>query len=427
MNPNERIGVIGAGAAGVTFARALVARGFRNVTILESQGRIGGKCWTVRHRGIPYDMGATGFPGSRSPVRQLASSLGVSSTLCLRYQYMTPGEQQMLPLGLDWKSIPDGIALVRALAPLRAPGFQGHSHLAMSFSDWLKTARLTGLSEMLRPLVTGLGYGFFDDIAAAYTLKHITLFRPDVYQFLEDGIQTVIERAARALDVRLHHPVHAIERGSSVKVRAGNSDFEFDRIVITSAPRDTLRFLDADRDEQDLLRRFSCFRYHAALADIRGLPKAHFGFFPHRLKRLEHGAPVALHRRDPSSETCVIYSFLEPGKEADSATLEHAHQAHLSELGASLRNVHLHHTWDYFPHVSPHDIATGFFDRFEARQGHRNTFFAGEYLSFPTVRHVMEHAEQLADRAVRMPRRLIATSSSRSRISHDRSVESRAI
>lgn len=55
----EAIAIIGAGAAGITAAQDLRARGFQNITILEARDRIGGRVHTVRASdGTPYELGA---------------------------------------------------------------------------------------------------------------------------------------------------------------------------------------------------------------------------------------------------------------------------------------------------------------------------------------------------------------------------------
>ncbi len=77
FDPDARIGIIGAGAAGITVARALKQKGFRRVTVLERDSRVGGKCNTVVHEGRSYELGALALSPRYRNVRALAKELGI--------------------------------------------------------------------------------------------------------------------------------------------------------------------------------------------------------------------------------------------------------------------------------------------------------------------------------------------------------------
>lgn len=55
---NKKIIIIGAGAAGMAAATKLISNGFRNLTILEAENRIGGRINTVPYASNVLDMGA---------------------------------------------------------------------------------------------------------------------------------------------------------------------------------------------------------------------------------------------------------------------------------------------------------------------------------------------------------------------------------
>ncbi|NLJ45510.1 MAG: NAD(P)-binding protein, partial [Treponema sp.] len=58
LDRNERIGILGAGAAGLSLACRLVDSGFRSVTVLERESEPGGKCRTFRAEGGNWELGA---------------------------------------------------------------------------------------------------------------------------------------------------------------------------------------------------------------------------------------------------------------------------------------------------------------------------------------------------------------------------------
>lgn len=55
---NKRVVIIGAGASGLTAASKLLAKGFKNVIILEAEQRIGGRIYTVPFAANVIDIGA---------------------------------------------------------------------------------------------------------------------------------------------------------------------------------------------------------------------------------------------------------------------------------------------------------------------------------------------------------------------------------
>src|SRR5437660_12932740 len=49
--------VIGAGAAGIAAARALLRHGVGSVVVLEARDRVGGRAWTYRKGSVALDLG----------------------------------------------------------------------------------------------------------------------------------------------------------------------------------------------------------------------------------------------------------------------------------------------------------------------------------------------------------------------------------
>jgi monoamine oxidase len=78
--------VIGAGAAGLGAAKALVAAGC-SVTVVEAMGRIGGRAWTTsRDFGVPFDIGCAWLHAAdRNPFFPEAQAAGWT----LKYHDMT--------------------------------------------------------------------------------------------------------------------------------------------------------------------------------------------------------------------------------------------------------------------------------------------------------------------------------------------------
>ena len=91
VNHRERIGIIGAGCAGLTAAEELRSLGFRAITVVEAMPRVGGKTYSMSYRDAPtqppviIEGGTVWFiPGSR--YQRYARRYGISQ----RYQIMPP-------------------------------------------------------------------------------------------------------------------------------------------------------------------------------------------------------------------------------------------------------------------------------------------------------------------------------------------------
>lgn len=58
MDKNERICILGGGISGLTAAFYLMKKGYKNVTVLEKEERVGGKCYSFLYKGKMYELGA---------------------------------------------------------------------------------------------------------------------------------------------------------------------------------------------------------------------------------------------------------------------------------------------------------------------------------------------------------------------------------
>ena len=78
---DERIVIVGAGAAALAAVDELQVRGFSNVVLLEARDRVGGRIWTSSiGDGVPVELGATWIHGVRgNPVSDIVESHGITT------------------------------------------------------------------------------------------------------------------------------------------------------------------------------------------------------------------------------------------------------------------------------------------------------------------------------------------------------------
>ena len=212
-----RIAIIGAGPAGLATAWFLKARGFKNVTIFERYGRVGGLCFTINEGYRSFDLGANyitlGYPETRKIARAVGArtyrarpytavripkgesdrTLGPGS---LTYTKMTDIVREIRDASGEPEREPDGSirhvcwipfiwSIVRFFGlrwrlrgAVDRPGFDRiheHPELCVTFGDWLRTHRLENLRSLFGIPITLMGYGEVDEIAAPYALKYMSL------------------------------------------------------------------------------------------------------------------------------------------------------------------------------------------------------------------------------------------------------------
>lgn len=106
MHP--RIVIIGAGAAGVAAATRLIEKGYKNLTILEAENRIGGRIHTIPYAANVVDLGAQWCHGEVNNVcYKLGSRYNVFDSNSARYEnfILTRSDGKQIPLEQSEKLI----------------------------------------------------------------------------------------------------------------------------------------------------------------------------------------------------------------------------------------------------------------------------------------------------------------------------------
>jgi 2-polyprenyl-6-methoxyphenol hydroxylase-like FAD-dependent oxidoreductase len=412
---DARVCIVGAGAAGLSAAHALRRLGYRRITVLEREQRVGGKCYTIRHEGRAYELGAGALTRAYRNVRALMAETGVRCSTVYTQSFVDLDERRgrRLPLDLGAGALCSlGVQATRFARELWRnrriwqPGFDGVSaELCLPFDAWCQARGVERIGELIKPWATGFGYGFFAEVPAAYLLKYTTLFAPPLLQILEPGYGGLWQRVARGIegaDIRLGTSIVRITREErTVRVHtAEGATLEFDALVIACPLEETLRFMDVTPVEAELFSRIRYYHYWSVGAVTEGLPRVTCLFVPRHLGREYLGAPMFAYQRWPGSGLTCFYGFARR-REGYEAAARDAVCAMVERLGGTVRSMPVATLWHYFPHVSPEDMAAGFYARLEALQGQRATYYCGELLGFATVETTVGYARAMVARYFR--------------------------
>jgi predicted NAD/FAD-binding protein len=406
LSRDARVAILGAGASGLAVAHALVRAGFRNVTVIDRSDRVGGKCCTFHHRGRSYELGAGAITSGYTHVHKLMDRVGVVSIPGKGGLFvdLETGRDSFVPPALrggSWWKLPSiGVrfgAAVMFERRIRKPGFAGiDPKLCMPFTEWARARKLGDLVELIAPWFTGFGYGYLDEVPAAYVLKYAPLFRFPIHELLDEGYQGLWEKVARGLDVRLGVTVRAIRRGETISLDTSAGPLEHDALVLACPLDDALPALDATDEERALFSQIQYNPYHVVAVEMERAPRARYGFIARHLDRAHAGEVMFWYRRWMENELVLFYTLPAPGMTLGDTTA--IVERTVGKMGGRVREVLRTHEWRYFPHVGPDEMRGGFYDRLEALQGQRRTWMCGEIFNFSTVETVVAYAEDLVQR-----------------------------
>jgi hypothetical protein len=422
-NLNASIAIIGAGAAGISAAHFLRAKGYRKVTIYEASGDVGGKCNTIDIEGRAYDMGAVFTTSSYDEVLALAKAYQVPVVPLEAHAdknmvdiktgvaraWTIPETADLGLAGYDYK-----LRVLEKYPGLIRPGFAGlDPELFVPLSEWVGKYSLfpDSLNEFFGFTFTPFGYGFVDEVPAAYALKYYekrlvgSLLHGKNLGMVRDGYQSLWRAVAKGMDIRLNTPVIKTRRFESgqLEVHTGFSVDFYDHLIVTSLPEDTLNFLDkTPEEENDLGRAQRYFYYSLAVKTPRPLdpkkppPLGETGFMPENYYPNRSPHPLCWFKRWHAGDITIFYALskTELSQQSVSDTLQTDGKKYGWKLGPTLAI----RKWKYFPHFSSADLADGIYDRMEARQGNLNTYIAGEIMNFSTVEMVTRYSKDLVHR-----------------------------
>jgi hypothetical protein len=398
------------------------------VAVLEKTGRVGGHSETYRSGLKFYNIGVRVYRDTPL-LRQVFAKYGVplervDNHLPNRYFDSRTGERsayEIPPPAAILESMLRYIFLLRTrYGYLHEPGIHLPNpvpeDLLMPFGKWLERH---GLEKKYAPLTHYLqGMGSVSRITALYAFKNLRAHIAESVLFNSfvapvTGVEHLYHRMAERLgsDLHLSATLRSVARapGRPIEViadtPAGALRITCDRLLVCCPPLlDNLAPLDLSPTERDLFGRFKYRHYSTAIAEIEGIPTDTI-----------HSNVAADPVNDdihPSIYTIMPTPF--PGRYnvlygSDVGLPEETIKAHMERdinklnfgpgrppvefKGFDLFKSHL----PYDLHVSPDDIRAGFYDRLNALQGQRDTWYLGAAMDTHDTAAVWAHAEATLD------------------------------
>ncbi len=273
--------------------------------------------------------------------------------------------------------------------------------LALPFK---KFCELNGVEEVQRIWIapfTSFGYGYFDEIPAALVMKYL-----DVTTALEfvnmrlwtwqDGTQAIYTHVNEKLahPANLNTEVVKVERPEGAKIKVTikqngkESVEEFDKLIVTT-PLDYFKnYADATKEEKELFSKIIHERYIDYIGTFEAGKSPNIsGYMVDNMvpERLGH-AMVYYNRWQYLDRDCpaTVYALANHtgSKDKDYDEVQKTMDEDMAKLGFPIKEKLYPQEVYYCPHVSSEDYQDGWYDKLDALQGTKNTYYAGEIISF---------------------------------------------
>jgi hypothetical protein len=449
---DAEIVIVGAGPAGLSAAYFLKKNGYKNVTVIEKLGRVGGLCFTVTEDYTCFDLGANYLTPDYRETLNLAFEYGLETyaernIVMASFEESQPGYRQKTvwqtakgrtPLfAFVWANIRYTWLRWRLGAIIDPPGHAGisrHPDLCVSFLEWLQRNRLECLERLFEIPIAVMGYGHLKDIPASYAMKYMSLptyvamcikavpmmgWWPWPKRFVL-GYQWLWQNVARELNVWMNSEIKSIERSGerlvieyvrteqNLNVMTSEKDrFEFDELILACPlSNDVLeRFLKLSEEESRLFSQVITDPYCMISLKIP-LPNLPPDFAMATIPLPPIGTPWAVTRQAAESNLVQFYARLPAERDLDRETTHRkvlkAVRDLIGRFGGDVSQIddniwHSFDCWPYFIHVDSKAIAAGFYDQLEALQGTQNTYYTGALLDFELVERTVRYSKKLVN------------------------------
>ncbi len=459
MDKNTRICIIGGGPAGLSAAMYLEKKGYENYTILERQNRVGGKCWSPTYNGRRYEMGAIMGVPSYYAVHDVEEFCGITHDgpklnrnykngagkviepfepkknifkiprlLKMKKQVQKFGELlETKYKGYDingHRGVAEGRYEGYAVTPGREPVSGENPNLKDLCMPFNKFCEMNGV-ELIQDIwigpFTSFGYGYFDEIPAAYVLKYLdfqttmNFVKINLWTWKE-GTQWIWEQLNDHLkhQARLNSTIEKVERrDGKVYVTVNGAVEEYDKIIVTAPLHIPGKradgqigmdeYFDVRDDEKELFSKIDYERYDVLAVETKpeDHPEISYYVFDNMVPA-KLGHLMVYYRRWKDTKDQVITTYaLRKHKNMAEIPYETCKKMVLDDLkimGNPASNVINEWSVYYFPHVFSEDYTAGWYDKVEAMQGKYDTFYAGEVMSYGDMDETAEYSRELVDR-----------------------------
>jgi len=459
-NLKERICIIGGGPAGVTAAMYLQQKGYENYVIYEKDDHVGGKCFSPTMAVEPdgtgekraFEMGAIMGAKTYYAVHEAEIFGGTThdGPRMMRAYKNAKGEDifPFEPSKNIWNGKIFGLLhmknCVKKLAKLMDTKYKGYElcghrgvasgkyegldpvsqdmphtegvnpnlkDLCLPFDKFCKLNHIEPVMKVWIAPFTSFGYGYFDELPAAYVLKYLDV--TTTLEFVAMRLWTWKEGTMsiwQGVDKHLLHQTtlnsevtKIVRKDNKVYVTVNGKEEVFDKLIVTTPLDHFAEYADGTEEEKALFSKIIHERYCSmSTRQAKGnCPTISSYIFDNMTPETRGHLMVYYHRwEDLKDQPITTYSLLnhENMEDVSYDFMKKTVLEDMTKCGHPVTKVEIDREWYYMPHVNCKDYSEGWYDKVESLQGKNNTYFAGEVMSFGDMEETTEYSKDLIGR-----------------------------
>ncbi|WP_179954195.1 FAD-dependent oxidoreductase [Denitrobaculum tricleocarpae] len=419
MNDHCRLGVIGAGPAGLSLAKLAQESGRFAPTVLEREDVVGGKSRSLNYGDIVVELGTCYTTRAHRLVKRWMRELGHDLRPLGRqkfdavefFEYVKDGPGAPFVLQC-LKYLYCRRALLRAIDSTTKMS-AANRQIAMPVGDWLNAHNLPKMRKFMHRALTSLGYGYVDTTPTIQALRWCSL------DLLLTGLFNQVELPVRGwskfwcdlaetMEVKTGVTITSVKRSSAgAIIRTTEETLAFDAIAICIDPDIANRFLEPTEQEAFIAESLEYQGYFSAVivADDWFDAWDSQGYSDACRSSKDKGRLVAV-RRDgysPDLGGQVYFTGQIPGRYTNAELSELLKQEVLRHGGTVSREL-THKRWKYFPQYKSQAILDGLLETMANVQGRNSTWYSGSAFSHEAVSNICDFNQALLKRMERFYR-----------------------